>query len=118
MDKDVDHYMKLPYPVEVVRAGNSYFARVEDLPECTAKADNLEDLWSSVEEAKRKWIADAQRQGKEIPRPRESEEYSGRILIRIPKTLHRDLVRGASKEGVSLNQFILTALARAVGVQK
>jgi multisubunit Na+/H+ antiporter MnhC subunit len=32
----------------------------------------------------------------------------------MPKTLHADLARRSDAEGVSLNQFIVTALARAV----
>lgn len=41
--------------------------------------------------------------------------YSGKVNLRMPKTLHRDLARRAEEEGVSLNQFMVVALARAVG---
>jgi predicted HicB family RNase H-like nuclease len=42
--------------------------------------------------------------------------YSGKVNLRMPKTLHRDLARRAGEEGVSLNQFMVVALvARAVG---
>ena len=33
----------------------------------------------------------------------------------MPKSLHRDLARRAEEEVVSLNQFMVVALARAVG---
>lgn len=39
---------------------------------------------------------------------------SGRILLRLPRTLHAELVDVAAREGVSLNQFCATALAGAV----
>ena len=39
-------------------------------------------------------------------------DYSGKISIRVPKTLHRDLAQDAKEEGISLNQFILYKLAR------
>jgi predicted HicB family RNase H-like nuclease len=42
------------------------------------------------------------------------KDYSGKVDLRMPKSLHRDLVRRA-EEGVSLNQFMVVALARAVG---
>ena len=35
--------------------------------------------------------------------------------MRVRHSLHRDLVRAAEREGVSLNQFAVVALARAVG---
>ncbi len=41
--------------------------------------------------------------------------YSGKVNLRMPKSLHRDLSRRAEEEGVSLNQFMVVALARAVG---
>ena len=42
----------------------------------------------------------------------ELEAYSGKIVIRIPKSLHKDLRRKAAVEGVSLNQYMLYKLAR------
>ena len=40
---------------------------------------------------------------------------SGRLLLRMPQALHAELSRSAEREGVSLNQFITTALARTIG---
>jgi HicB family len=48
----------------------------------------------------------------------ESEgRHSGRLLLRMPQSLHSALARAAEREGVSLNQFIATTLAEAVGWQ-
>jgi len=43
---------------------------------------------------------------------RTTGEYSGKISLRMPKSLHKDLVQEAKEEGVSLNQFILYKLAK------
>jgi len=40
--------------------------------------------------------------------------HSGRLLLRMPKTLHAELAARSDAAGVSLNQYIVTALARAV----
>jgi len=40
------------------------------------------------------------------------DEFSGRLVLRIPRSLHRDLKRAAEIEGVSLNQYMLYKLAR------
>ena len=42
----------------------------------------------------------------------EARELSGKLVIRIPKILHRELKDQAEANGVSLNQFILYKLAR------
>jgi hypothetical protein len=41
---------------------------------------------------------------------------SGRLLLRMPRALHAELTVAAEREGVSLNQFITSTLANAVGL--
>lgn len=43
---------------------------------------------------------------------KELEEYSGRLVLRIPRSLHRSLKEAAEIEGVSLNQYMLYKLSR------
>lgn len=43
---------------------------------------------------------------------KKQKEYSGRLMIRIPKELHKQLVQDARENGVSLNQYALYKLAR------
>jgi hypothetical protein len=47
--------------------------------------------------------------------PLEAREpsHSGRLLLRMPRTLHAQLAARSDAEGVSLNQFIVAALSRA-----
>jgi hypothetical protein len=40
--------------------------------------------------------------------------YSGRLLLRMPESLHADLARASERAGVSLNAFINDALAGVV----
>ena len=40
---------------------------------------------------------------------------SGRLLLRMPRTLHAELARAAEREGTSLNGFITGALASTIG---
>ena len=39
-------------------------------------------------------------------------QYSGRLMLRIPKELHRSLAESAKENGVSLNQYAMYKLAR------
>jgi RNA polymerase sigma-B factor len=41
--------------------------------------------------------------------------YSGRLMLRMPHSLHEELSEAAEREEVSLNQYITNALAAAVG---
>jgi len=42
----------------------------------------------------------------------ELEEYSGKLVLRIPRSLHKALKEQAAVEGVSLNQYMLYKLSR------
>jgi predicted HicB family RNase H-like nuclease len=48
----------------------------------------------------------------EVQRLRAAKDYSGKISLRVPKTLHMELKQAAKSEGISLNQFILYKLAK------
>lgn len=39
------------------------------------------------------------------------KEYSGHIVLRMPRSLHKKLKEAAAVEGVSLNQYIVYKLA-------
>lgn len=43
---------------------------------------------------------------------RSLEEYSGRLVLRLPRSLHKQLKEAAEIEGVSLNQYMLYKLAK------
>ena len=61
------------------------------------------------------WLASAKREGKNVPEPKTAQSHSGRLLLRMPQTLHAELARIAERESVSLNQFITDVLAGALG---
>ncbi len=39
-------------------------------------------------------------------------EFSGKLMLRIPRSLHKALKAAAAEEGVSLNQYMLYKLAK------
>ena len=53
----------------------------------------------------------------EGPAPKQRQTagtYSGRLLLRMPRTLHEELAKASERDGVSLNQFITGVLESAV----
>lgn len=81
------------------------FAQINALP-----AEQL-----TAEEAESLARADAMDDGTAVSLDdlkRELEEYSGRLVLRIPRSLHKLLKQEAEVEGVSLNQYMLYKLSR------
>jgi RNA polymerase sigma-B factor len=48
------------------------------------------------------------------PAAKQRSDYSGRLMLRMPQSLHADLAQAAEREEVSLNQFITNTLAASL----
>lgn len=110
--KALEYYLNMNYPFLVYRAEEGgYVAEIEELPGCITQGETLEEVSKSIEDARRAWIEVAYEDGMGIPSPRTEQEYSGRFVLRIPSYLHQRLAERATREGVSLNQFVGTLLS-------
>jgi antitoxin HicB len=114
IEREVERYMALPYHIELIPDEGEWVVAIPELPGCLSQGETPEEAITMIREAQRLWLQVALEDGRPIPAPRPEEDYSGRFNVRVPKRLHRDLVRAAEAEGVSLNLFVATALARAV----
>lgn len=116
MARTVEDYLSLPYTIQLRQyEDGTFFAEVAELPGCMTEADTAEEAVEMIRDAMAGWIEVALSEGLPIPEPAAEPAYSGRFLVRTPKSLHRDLVRRARAEGASLNQFVVTTLSRALG---
>jgi antitoxin HicB len=106
----------LPYPVTLVHEDDDqWVATIDALPGCTARGATPDEAVERAGEAMTAWLASARREGKDVPEPKTAQSHSGRLLLRMPQTLHAELARIAEREKVSLNQFITDVLAGALG---
>ena len=106
----------LPYPVTLVHeADDQWVATIDALPGCTARGASPDEAVERAGEAMAAWLAAAKREGKNVPEPKTAQSHSGRLLLRMPQTLHAELARIAERESVSLNQFITDVLSGALG---
>ncbi len=107
---------KAPYPVQIFWSDedDGYIALVPDLPGCSAFGETAEEALRESNNAIEAWLQAAGAAGNPIPKPSQPplhKKYSGKILVRIPQTLHGQLAKDAEGEGVSLNQYIVYLLA-------
>ncbi len=111
----LDYYLNLDYPVTVypdVEGG--FVAEIKDLPGCITQAETIEELMENINEARELWIEAVYESGKrEIPLPATEQDYSGKFVLRVPKSLHRRLAQQAEQEGISLNQYAVSLLSTA-----
>jgi len=120
---EVERYLSLPYHIVLLREETGdekgrWKASVEELPGCEASGASSEEAARAIYGAMEKWIGEALEKGAAVPEPRSQSNSSGRLLLRMPQTLHAELARHADREEVSLNGYITGLLASAVGWQQ
>jgi antitoxin HicB len=117
-DDAVRHYLNLPYRIELTRdAGDDerpWRAIVEDLPGCEVRGTTPPDAVARVPAAMAEWVANARAEGREVPEPRDVRAFSGKLLLRMPQSLHAEVALAAERDQVSLNAYINSLLAAAV----
>ena len=112
----VQEYLNLPYDYVIKRiqdeSGEYYHASVLELDGCQSTGDTLEEAYNGLKEAMEGWIEAKLENGFPVPLPINTEDYSGKFVVRIPKSLHCRLSMEAQKEGISLNQYALYKLSQ------
>jgi antitoxin HicB len=117
--RKIEEYLTRPYHIEVIHDDSgqapAWFARVIEFPGCMTQAKSAEELLPMIQDAMYSWIEIGLEDGYPIPEPFEDESYSGKFVIRVPRSLHRQLAEAAERDNVSLNAYVTTALAKAIG---
>jgi antitoxin HicB len=114
--RSVEEYMRLPYRMEIYDDGGYWAAECPDLPGFAAGHETWEGLQAAIEDAKQAYFEAAIESGRPVPEPSApQEDVSGRILVRLSKSLHRQAIRAARRDGVSLNTFLVAAVAKELG---
>ena len=113
---NVKDYMELPYNI-VFRhikddSGEYYFATVTELEGCMSDGASIEEAYANIREAMEGWIETKLETGYPVPTPFNAEGFSGKFVVRIPRSLHSRLAAEAEREGVSLNQYALYKLSQ------
>ena len=69
----------------------------------------------NLDKAAASWLAVSLELGQTIAAPTRPFEYNGRIALRIPRSLHGDVVELAQLQGCSVNQLLTVAVSEYVG---
>lgn len=102
---------------KVTESGETLFkATVVELPHLATYESTLQEAYEVLIEDIEVLHAAAFRLGHAFPQPmaEPAQEHSGRITLRIPRSLHCKLDEKSTVEGVSLNSCITTLLAEGV----
>ena len=74
----------------------------------TFQGRSVDEIETAFRESVDDYLAFCDERGEEPDRP-----FSGRLMLRLPKDLHRDVFTRARRSGQSLNQFVVDRLRQA-----
>lgn len=116
MNDRITQILKKPYRHVLVsdEETGQIHAEIAEFPGCFAMGDSREEALRNLEEAARSWIEASLKLNHKIPEPDDIDAYSGKILLRLPKSLHGRVAALAQREGVSLNHLLSSFVAESV----
>jgi predicted RNase H-like HicB family nuclease len=94
-----------------------YTATIQEFPGCVADGETSDEAITNLERAALSWVEAQLDLGQSVPEPVALYGYSGKLALRIPRGLHKRVAEQALSEGVSINQFLATAISSFVGAK-
>jgi len=114
--KTLKDYLDLPYKIELKMIPEDDGGGIEaTLPELgrdafIADGDTVEEALKNLKEIQKyllkRWIESEYK----IPEPEKLEDYSGKLVLRMPPALHKKYSEYAKRNGMSLNSAMIVAL--------
>jgi len=103
---------KYTYRVEWSEEDAIYIGRCLEFPSLSAHGKTQEKALGQI----RSVVASSLRWMKEdresIPEPLGAKEFKGNLTLRVPADVHRQIAIRSAEEGISINQYILSRVAR------
>ncbi|RUQ29715.1 MAG: toxin-antitoxin system HicB family antitoxin [Candidatus Competibacteraceae bacterium] len=126
MSEIIVPHVEPPFPFEAYthvveplsdQDGGGYLITFPDLPGCMSDGETIEEAMINGGDAFSAWMSARIHLGKPIPKPTRHGESADpvRLMQRLPRSLHANLVARAKAEGTSLNTLVTMLLAEGLG---
>jgi len=95
--------------------GGGYLATILEMQGCLGDGETVEAAIDKLRDSFVSLLAVLKQDKKAIPKPKQMTSHSGQFLMRVPKSLHRQLALQAECESVSMNQLAMAYIAQGLG---
>lgn len=103
---------KYTYRVTWSEEDGEYIGLCVEFPSLSWLAATPEESLVGIRTVVADVVTDLQANGEDVPEPLATKTYSGRFMVRIPSTLHRQLALEAAEAGISLNRLASARLSQ------
>jgi len=112
-------YLKRPYSrVVIPESDGTYRSEILEFPGCIASGDTAAQALANLENVAESWLEAVLARAQFVPEPLEENEFSGKLVLRLAKSIHQKAAKAARHDGVSLNTFIANCVAEQLGARK
>lgn len=94
-----------------------FHSEIFEFPGCFSQGESAEEAYAKLEDTAESWIEACLSNGQEIPEPSSNLTFSGRIVLRLPRSIHRQAAKMAERDQSSLNTYLVSAVAAKVGAE-
>lgn len=103
-----DHYT---YRVTWSAEDAEHVGLCAEFPSLSWLAPTPEDALAGIRQVVSETVSDLVASGEPVPEALAERQFSGRLLVRVPASLHRALATEAAEQGISLNRLVSAKLA-------
>jgi predicted RNase H-like HicB family nuclease len=116
ISKRAEKYLGEPYArLLIPNERGGYTAEILEFPGCISEGRTADEAVQNLNDAAKSWVEASLEDGREIPSPASNYDHSGKVALRMPRSLHRQAAQMAERNSSSLNQYLVAAVAEQVG---
>lgn len=93
---------------------NEYGAYIEEAPEVSAYGKTVDMAVKELQVVFKEWLKVSKQEKYPIPEPLNLKKYSGKFVLRLPKSLHKRIIERANKDNISLNQELIYFITKGL----
>jgi predicted RNase H-like HicB family nuclease len=110
----MNEYKMIVYLVET-EEGSEWIVRIPEVNNVGGSGKTIEEAVMDAQNNLAFEIELLKQEGKELPKIYGISNYSGKISLRLPKSIHRQVAELSEQEGVSINSLIAVAVSNFLG---
>jgi predicted HicB family RNase H-like nuclease len=103
---------KYPISIKWSDEDEGFIAVVPGIHGLSAFGESPQQALVELKAAARAYFQSLKKSGRPMPTFAKAVPFSGQLRLRLPKSLHAELSLAAENDGISLNTYLITLLAR------
>lgn len=109
--RDVEKYLKYTYRVQWSEKDREHVGLCAEFPSLSWLALKADEALRGIVKLVREAVDDMVKSKEPVPEPMSLQQFSGKILVRVPPEQHRALAIEAAEQKVSMNRLISRKLS-------